>query len=476
MAELSSRNSSVKEKIQKFGAFLSGMVLPNIGAFIAWGLITALFIPTGWTPNANLAKLVGPMITYMLPILIGYQGGKAVYDSRGGVVGAVATAGVIIGSSVPMFLGAMIVGPLGGFLIKKFDKAIDGKVPTGFEMLVNNFSAGIMGGALSLISFLFIGPVVAGISTGLGAGAQAITQHGLLPLISILVEPAKILFLNNAINHGVFSPLGIQEVHSMGKSIFFLLEPNPGPGLGILLAYMLYSKGAAKQSAPGAAIIHFFGGIHEIYFPYVLMKPFLLLAVISGGAAADLTFVLTHAGLVASPSPGSIFAVLAMSPKGGQLPVLAGVAVGTIVSFLVASVIIKMDSKDEGQNLDEAKAKMKEMKLASKGQSSSNVVVENNENLIASNIKLIVFACDAGMGSSAMGESILKKTLKNAGISGITVKHSSVDSIPSDADVVFTQENLVERAKKSSTSSVIITIKNFLDKTKYEEFISQLKK
>ncbi|MCD2349030.1 PTS mannitol transporter subunit IICB [Clostridium guangxiense] len=476
MAELSSRNSSVKGKIQKFGAFLSGMVLPNIGAFIAWGLITALFIPTGWIPNGNLAKLVSPMITYMLPILIGYQGGKLVYESRGGVVGAIATAGVIIGSSIPMFLGAMIVGPLGGFVIKKFDKAVEGKIPTGFEMLVNNFSAGIIGGALSLLAFSFIGPVVSGISIALGTGAQIITQKGLLPLIAMLVEPAKILFLNNAINHGVFSPLGIEQVHSMGKSIFFLLEPDPGPGLGILLAYMVYSKGSAKQSAPGAAIIHFLGGIHEIYFPYVLMKPFLLIAVILGGMAADLTFVLLHAGLVASPSPGSIFAVLAMSPKGGQLSVLAGVAVGTIISFLVASVIIKRGNQNESQNLDEAKEKMKEMKLASKAQSSSNVMVENNQTSLYSDIKLIVFACDAGMGSSAMGESILRKALKDAGILDITVKHSSVDSIPSDADVVFTQENLVERAKKSSATSQIITIKNFLDRTKYDEFISQLKK
>jgi PTS system mannitol-specific IIC component len=472
MAELTKTNSSAKEKIQKFGAFLSGMVIPNIGAFIAWGLITALFIPTGWIPNAKLAALVTPMITYLLPLLIGYTGGKMVNGHRGGVVGAIATAGVIIGSSIPMFLGAMIMGPVGGFVIKKFDGLVEGKIPTGFEMLVNNFSAGILGGGLSLLSFLVIGPVVSGISTGLGSAAQAITNAGMLPLIAILVEPAKILFLNNAINHGVFSPLGIQQVHTAGKSIFFLLEPDPGPGLGVLLAYMFYSKGSAKQSAPGAIIIQFFGGIHEIYFPYVLMKPLLVLAVIAGGMSADLTFVLLHAGLVATPSPGSIIAVIAMAPKGGQLPVLAGVAVGAIVSFLVSSIIIKAD-KSEEEDLDTATQKMKDMKASSKGQTT---VASSSVTVSKSDVKLIVFACDAGMGSSAMGESILRKALKDAGIEGIAVKHSSVDSIPGDADVVFTQENLVERAKKSASSKVnIITISNFLDRAKYDQFINELK-
>jgi PTS system mannitol-specific IIC component len=461
--------STSKEKIQKFGNFLSSMVIPNIGAFIAWGLITALFIPTGWIPNEYFAKLVGPMITYLLPLLIGYRGGNIVYGKRGGVVGAIATAGVIVGASIPMFLGAMIMGPFGGYVVKKFDKLIDGKVPTGFEMLVNNFSAGILGGGVSILAYSVIEPVVSGISTGLGSAAQAITNMGVLPLIAFIVEPAKILFLNNAMNHGVFSPLAIQQVQEAGKSIFFLLEPNPGPGLGILLAFMLYSKGTAKQSAPGAIIIHFLGGIHEIYFPYVLMKPALILAVIAGGLAGDFTFVATHAGLVASPSPGSIFALMAMAPKGGLLPVLAGVAAATIASFLVAAVIIKRNPEVE-EDLEEAQSKVKEMKAESKGQATLKAEISKSD------ISLIVFACDAGMGSSAMGESILKKALKDAGITNIDVQHSPVDDIPKSANVVFTQESLVERARKSASSdATIIAIKNFLDRSKYDEFINELK-
>lgn len=311
-----------KVRVQNFGRFLSNMVMPNIGAFIAWGIITALFIPTGWLPNETLAKLVGPMITYLLPLLIGFTGGRLVGGDRGGVVGAITTMGVIVGADMPMFLGAMIVGPLGGWAIKHFDRWVEGKIKSGFEMLVNNFSSGIIGMLLALLAFMAIGPLVEVLSKGLAYGVDVMVQNNLLPLASIFVEPAKILFLNNAINHGIFSPLGVQQAAETGKSIFFLIEANPGPGLGVLMAYMFFGKGNAKQSAGGAAIIHFFGGIHEIYFPYVLMNPRLLLAVILGGMTGVFTLTLLNGGLVSAASPGSILAILAMTPKGAYFATL----------------------------------------------------------------------------------------------------------------------------------------------------------
>lgn len=460
------KNGTGKAKVQKFGGFLAGMVMPNIGAFIAWGLITALFIPTGWIPNANFNKLVSPMVTYLLPILIGYTGGKMVYGTRGGVVGAIATMGVIVGSSVTQFLGAMIMGPLGGYIIKKFDGIVKDKVPTGFEMLVDNFSAGILGGILSLIAFSLIGPLVGGFSIALGKGAKWITEAKLLPLIAILVEPGKILFLNNAINHGIFDPIGISQVKEVGKSIFFLLESNPGPGLGILLAYLIHGKGNAKQSAPGAIIIQFLGGIHEIYFPFVLMNPLLLLAVIGGGMSADFIFTVTGAGLVASASPGSIFAEIAMTPKGGLLPVLSGILTGTVVSYLIGAPIVKRSSAENDESFDDVKNMVAGMKAESKGQKIS--VPSNNIP------DLIVFACDAGMGSSAMGESILKKKLKEAKLE-INVKHCAVNEIPQDAKVVFTQEGLAKRALLIVPDAKIVTVKNFLDNKVYDEYIQSLK-
>jgi PTS system mannitol-specific IIC component len=332
----------VKERIQLYGGYLAAMVLPNIGAILAWGLITAFVIPTGWTPNETLAALVGPMITYLLPILIGFTGGKLVYGHRGGVVAAVATAGIIVGSEVPMFLGAMIVGPIAAWLIKKYDDLTGDKIPSGFEMLSNNFSAGILGAVLAIIGVLAIGPILQAGSDTLGAGVDAIIAAGLLPFADIPIEVGKVLFLNNAINHGVLAPLGAVEVAEKGRAIHFLLETNPGPGLGLLLAFAAFGKGMAKLSAPGAMVIHFLGGIHEIYFPYVLAHPIMIVAMWAGGIAADFVFVAFDAGLVATPSPGSIFAYIAVTPPGQHLGVLAGVATGTVASFLVGSLILRL--------------------------------------------------------------------------------------------------------------------------------------
>ncbi len=344
----------MRERLQRFGGFLAGMIIPNIGAIIAWGLITALFIPTGWIPNENFAKIVGPMITYLLPTLIAYTGGKMVGGVRGGVVGAAATIGVIVGANVPMFLGAMIMGPLGGWLIKKIDAWLEPKVGVGFEMLVNNFSAGILATLLALFGFLVIGPIVTALSKAAGGLVDWLINAKLLALAALIIEPAKVLFLNNAINHGVLGPLGVQEVQQSGKAIHFLLETNPGPGLGLLVAFYVAGKGMLKQSSPGSMIIHFLGGIHEIYFPYVLAYPIMILAPIVGGFAADLWFTIMKAGLVATPSPGSIFAYLAVIPKGQHFPVLMGVLIGAVVSFLVGAFILKVrpmpEEKEEGES------------------------------------------------------------------------------------------------------------------------------
>lgn len=444
----------IKEKVQKFGKFLSGMVMPNIGAFIAWGLITALFIPAGWFPNEQLGSLVDPMLKYLLPLLVGYTGGRVVGDVRGGVLGAIATAGVIVGADIPMFIGAMIMGPLGGYTIKKFDKAIEGKAPAGFEMLINNFSVGIIGVILAIVGFYAIGPVVVVVTDAFKFGVEVIISKGLLPLVSIFIEPAKVLFLNNAINHGIIAPIGIEQTQEFGKSIMYLLEANPGPGLGVLLAYCLYSKGGMKQSAPGAAIIHALGGIHEIYFPYVLMNPVLIIAPIVGSAAGILIFSIFNAGLVAIPSPGSIFALMALAPKGGLIGVLAGVLASTAVSFVVAAPLVKK---------------------ASKKLSDDEEVTSENEEVVINKevINKIVFACDAGMGSSAMGATKFRNRIKNFA-SNITVINSSVDTIPSDADIVVSHKKLEERARKNSPQANHVFIENFLQASKLDKLYSIL--
>lgn len=446
-----------RARIQRFGRFLSGMVMPNIAAFIAWGLITAFFIPTGWTPNEKLLTLVGPILLNLLPILIGYTGGKLIWNVRGGVVGAIATMGVVVGADIPMLLGAMIMGPLGGWVIKKIDEMIEPRLPVGFEMLVNNFSAGIVGGLLAVLGVLVINPVVLGLTAFLQSGVDVIVKMGLLPVASLFIEPGKILFLNNAINHGVLGPLGAAQVQDLGKSIYFLLETNPGPGLGVLLAYWFFSKGMVKESTPGSIIIHFFGGIHEIYFPYVLMNPALILAVIAGGASGVLVFSILGAGLVATPSPGSIIALMAVAPKGMHLIVLLGVIISTVVSFFVAMPFVKRFSQreeDAGASLAKAKAQSQSIKGIGK-------------------VQKIVFACDAGMGSSAMGANRLRKKLKAVGVE-VDVVHSSVDEVPQDAELVISHVNLTERAKAVAPNARHFSISNFVNAPEYDDIAKEL--
>ena len=344
----------MKEKIQKYGGFMASMVVPNLGAFIAWGLITAMFIATGWIPNERFSALVGPILNYLLPILIGYTGGYMVHGQRGGVMGALTTMGAIVGSSIPQLLGAMIMGPLSAWILKKFDEWMEPRMPVGFELLINNFSMGILGTLLVLFAMIVMGPVVTAISNAFGAVVEFLFNIKLLPLVALIIEPAKVLFLNNALNIGVLAPLGAVASQETGRAIHFMLESNPGPGLGLLLAYTVAGKGMLKQSAPGAIIIHFLGGIHEIYFPYVLAHPIMILAMYAGAILANFWWVVTDAGLVATPSPGSIFAYIAMTPKGWHFQVLTGVLIGAVASFLVGVLILKRFPVKEEETVEEA--------------------------------------------------------------------------------------------------------------------------
>ncbi len=465
----------MKERIQSFGRFLSGMVMPNIGAFIAWGLLTALFIDTGWLPNAALSTIVGPMLTYVLPVLIAYQGGKMVGGDRGAVMGAIVAIGVICGTEYTMFMGAMVAGPLGGWVIKKFDKAVEGKIPAGFEMLVNNFSIGILGLILAIIGYFLIGPFMGAVLAVLNAGVQVLVSNSLLPLVSIFVEPAKVLFLNNAINHGIFTPLGAEEVATAGKSIFYMIETNPGAGTGVLVAYWLFAKDkTTKASAPGALLIHLVGGIHEIYFPYVLMNPVLLLATIGGSVAAMIFNTIFGLGLAGPASPGSILAYVGMAPKGSTVLVFMSALIAAAVSFVIAAPIVKLSNSK--QSLSDSTNQMKAMKAESKGVSVDKVsTVADAITSDASNVKHIVFACDAGMGSSAMGASVLKKKLQDAGRDDVEVKHASVSEIPANAQIVVTHSELADRARKNAPNARLITITNFMAAPEYDALVTELK-
>ena len=532
--------------VQRFGTFLSGMIMPNIAAFIAWGFITMLFIPAGffganspfgwhWAPVAEIiggggdaatigwpgaataltanadggtyqgyVGLVSVMITYLLPLLIANTGGRIVYGARGGVVATIAVMGVIVGTNIPMFLGAMIMGPLAAWITKQMDKLWDGKIRPGFEMLVNNFSAGILGMILAIVGFFAFGPVFLGISAVLGSIVAFLVQFNLLPVLSIIVEPAKVLFLNNAINHGVFTPLGIEQAANTGKSILFLIEANPGPGLGLLLAFTFFGVGAAKASAPGAIVIQFLGGIHEIYFPYALAKPMTILALIAGGASGVAVNMIFGGGLVFPAAPGSIIAVTAAAAGGGVANVLVvylSVIVAAVVTFLISGVILRASRKRDQEAEGDSFAAAIDQTAANKGKESSALgalrtraagttgsgTTEAADRdvdgalgglggaVTTKQLNNIVFACDAGMGSSAMGASVLRNKIKKAGIEGVTVTNQAIANLDGSADLVITQNQLTDRAKAQSPDSLHVSVDNFMNSPRYDEVVEMVR-
>jgi len=487
--------SGARVGVQKFGTFLSNMIMPNIPALIAWGLLTALFIDVGWLPNADLATMVGPIIHYALPILIAATGGRMVHGDRGAVVGGFAVMGAIAGSDlevanfnatlapdaaplnqVHMFIGAMILGPLSAYIMKRLDALWDGKVKAGFEMLVNMFSAGILAFLMALFGFWVVAPVVNEVMVVLGNGVETLVDKNLLPLTSILIEPAKVFFLNNAINHGVLTPLGLAEAADTGKSVLFLLEANPGPGLGLLLAYSFFGRGVPKATAPGAAIIQFFGGIHEIYFPYVLMKPRLILAMIAGGMTGVFINVAFDVGLRAPAAPGSIFAVYAQTARGDYLGVTFGVFGAAAVTLVVAAVLLKMDKSDDEGDLATATAQME----ANKGKKSSVASALTGGAAAATatatrEIRNIVFACDAGMGSSAMGASVLRKKIQNAGHPEVTVVNKAIANLEDSYDLVVTHQDLTDRARQKTPSAEHVSVDNFMASPRYDEIVEMVR-
>lgn len=521
--ETTSPSFSPRVAIQKIGTSLSTMVMPNLPALIAWGIITALFMPAGYLPHEGLAGLIGPMIHYLLPLMIANTGGRMVYGERGGVVAVIATMGVITGSDylidqinaadpggeplgqIHMFIGAMMMAPLAAWVMKKLDRLWEERIPAGFEMLVNLFSAGIVGFLLALAGFFGLAPIVNWLMALLSDGVAWLINAGLLPLVSILIEPAKIFFLNNAINHGVLTPLGTGESSQTGKSILFLLEANPGPGLGILLAFTFFGARAAKASAPGAAVIHFLGGVHEIYFPYVLMRPQLILAVIAGGMSGVLVNVMLGTGLVAPAAPGSVLAIMAQSARGDHVKILLSILVATAVSFAIASLLLKLSRRTD-DDLAGATAKMESMKgkkssvagaltgadgstaaagaagAAGAGAAGGRGIAESDQELRAiaadhpDDIRRIVFACDAGMGSSAMGASVLRKKVRAAGFKDVEVVNRAISNLTDEWDLVVTHRDLAQRAYAPTAGAIHVAVDNFMNSPRYEEIVDLLKR
>ncbi|QCI21841.1 PTS mannitol transporter subunit IICBA [Buchnera aphidicola (Hyadaphis tataricae)] len=464
----------IKLKLQNLGQFLSSMMMPNISIFITWGIMTALFIPSGWQPNKSLERLISPIIIYLLPILIGYTGGRLIARERGALVGCISTVGVITSSNTPMLLGAMIVGPLGGLVIKYFDKTVENKIKNGFEMLVNNFSIATISILLSIFSFFLIGPLIQYFFYFLSNAIKTVISYHLLPLVAIIIEPAKVFFLNNAINHGIFSPLGIQDVSEHQKSLFFLIESNPGPGLGVLIAWLLFGKGELSKSAGGAAIIEFFGGVHEIYFPYVLIKPKLIIALIIGAMTGIFALMLFNGGLISAISPGSILSILAMTPRGLYFVNCSAIFVSFISSLITASVLLKYNCCDMYKKKTKILQKNQNILTQEKETLKQNYSSNSVKNKNFRNIKTIIIACDAGMGSSAIGATILRKKINTANLNHISVFNMAINSLPKNTDLVITHQSLTDRAKKYAPDAHHLSLKNFINNNFYDNLVNKI--
>ena len=467
---------SLRVKAQRFGGKLSTMILPNLGAFMGWGIITAIGIFSG---NEMLKSFIVPVLTYLLPLLIAISGGRMVYGEKGAVIGAFATMGIIIGADITMLLGAMIIAPLSAWILKKVDKVIEPYIPVGFELLIGNLTVAILGALLAIIGCIGLAPALCSLSSIFAEGVSTLENMKLLPLTAIFIEPAKVLFLNNAIGQGILTPLGTTQLNDLGKSVLFLLESNPGPGVGVLLAYCVFGKGNAKANAYGATVIHFFGGIHEIYFPYILMKPSLIVATIAGGVAGTFVFTTLKVGLVGVSSPGSVITILMMSAAGDQLKILLGIVIAAVVSCLIASIILKSSKMDEKEINKELKEAAKQMEALKGKKSRISSVFENEEQeeentVDYSTIKTILYVCDAGLGSSAMGASVVAKKLKKQGIMDIKVPHARVNDLPKEADIIITHRSLKDLVCEKQKDVSVIDIEDYLNAPEYEELVNNI--
>ncbi|MFB8538316.1 PTS transporter subunit EIIC [Enterococcus thailandicus] len=416
--------------------------MPNLSIFIAWGFLSFLTPYFSGELAQRLNEVSEWMLHLLLPILIGYLGGKITGNQRGAIVGAIATLGIIVGSTAPQIVGAMIMGTLAGKVYDFFENKVKEQFTIGYEMLIHNLLVGIIGGVCCLLGMIVITPLISSVSQMISQAILWLTEMKMLTLAHVLLEPLKVLFFNNIINHGILTPLGIEFAQQENSSILFLMEANPGPGIGVLLAILFQGRRETKTNAGSALMIQAIGGIHEIYFPFVLIKPKLVLAVILGGASGTFLFQLLHVGLSAPVSPGSLIVILTNTPTNQLLAVSFGILVSILVTFSCALFLLRK----EAVNVEQEKSNDE----------------EREEMQLAKN-KKIIFACDSGMGSSAMGAALLKKQLQVANLPA-SVDYASIYQVKDQPDqLIIVQSELTVLAQQQAPNSQILSLDHFLE-------------
>lgn len=468
----------MRNAIHKFGKFYSNIMINMIGIFIFVGILSVIFGDYGWAPNENIYAISQFVYSYVIPALIAYAAGNhmgQIYEKRpdvpktginhaGGAIAVMAAAGIMIADKNCAILGAMILGPICGLLWKHVLEPLTRKAVQGMEMLTRNLVAAVVGAAFSIAAYYVLTPVLSAVTHVIMMGVDWLIAHKLICLTSVLIEPAKVFFLNNSIHHGILLPLAMQQAEQNGSSMLFLLETNPGPGLGVLLALWLSNRKKRKEYA-AYMFVECIGGIHEIYFPEVLANLWLLLALIPGGMAGTLCMSVFHVASAGLVSPGSILTVLFMSGHH-VLATLFAVAISTAVSCAIAFFILKRQGKWCTEAAISAQEEKKEevqekRQMLEKGQMQE--------------IK-IGFICDAGVGSSAMGAALFRRKLKEEGMDGITAEAYAVDQIPEDLTIGVCQRAFLEILQKESNLSNIVTMESLLNQTEHLALIEKLRK
>lgn len=470
----------MKKLLHRFGKFYTKVIINFIGIFIFVGILSVVFGDYGWLPNEDIYAISQFVYKVVIPIMIAYAAGNQAghlgecagskHLQIGGAIAVMATSGMILADDEIGILGAMILGPLSGMLWKYMLEPKVEKVKTGMEMLVRNVTAAFAGSIMTLIAFYLIAPVISAGENILLSGIDYLIEHKLIWLVSFVIEPAKVFFLNNSINHGILIPIGMQQAEQMGESILFLLETNPGPGLGILAALYLEKKEKRKQYA-ASMFVEFVGGIHEIYFPEVIANMWLLLALICGGAAGNLCFLILHGATTGVVSPGSIFSVLLVCTQNRILGVLVGIIVSAAVSAAVAILILKWQKK---RFKISEKNTMEEIGSVEKTAPVVQSVLEGK--VEKKMIQKIGFICNAGVGSSAMGAALFRKKLREMNLTEIEVEAYAADQIPEDLDAVVCQKDLMEMLLPELRAVKVYIVESLLNQSEYMAIIEEIQK
>ncbi|WHQ36846.1 hypothetical protein [Spiroplasma sp. SV19] len=506
--DLKHAKKGIRKMVQKFGSFMAGMIMPTVSLLIAWGLMAAMFLTNvqgesiGWFNVPALGRFVGPTMKYLIPSLIGFMAGKMIYDVRGGMLGAFVTFAAIIGNdwvydqfgatillingktinasnSPNQIIGAMILAPLTVYGFKKIEKLYINRVKVGFEMLVKNFSLALIAIIYAIMIFYAWGWIMFGISWVMISIINLFTKTPwVFPFMAILTEPLRAMFLNNALNHGVMVPLGTEDVVRQldngvinPASWFFMVGGNPGPGFGLLLAYVVWRK-QQRAAALGSSPIQLLGGIHEVHYVYIVAEPIMILATISGAFVSLGVVAIFSGGTRAVISPGSLISVIAMSPTAIKIAInIIAVLAGALTAFGVASFIMIFKRHHKTDQLI--------VNVTDEGIAFQDPVVSLSQdrkktpNFNWAKAKLLMVACDAGMGSSAMAAAILRKWCEKNNID-IIVKNCAVKDLTPDVDICVTMKTFADIAHEKIPNAYIYPVSQFLGKNIFDNLHAEL--